>query len=83
MAAGSAAFNNTTPGGQLGGDIFDNSTNILPSVQGRMWREADIGLNNTLSRGNQPSTRLLYSNDGLFNITTDHYGTATSIGKWK
>lgn len=77
------ALNNTTPGGQLGGDIFDNSTNILPSVQSRVWREADIGLNNTMSRGNKPGTRLLCSNDGLLYITTDHYGTATSIGKWK
>ncbi|MFV8855450.1 VENN motif pre-toxin domain-containing protein, partial [Serratia fonticola] len=77
------ALNNTTPGGQLGGDIFENSTNILPSAQGRVWREADIGLNNTMSRSNQPGTRLLYSNDGLLYITTDHYGTATSIGKWK
>lgn len=77
------ALNNMTPGGQLGGDIFENSTNILPSAQGRVWREADVGLNNTMSRSNQPGTRLLYSNDGLLYITTDHYGTATSIGKWK
>ncbi|AYP22837.1 guanine-specific ribonuclease N1 and T1 [Pantoea agglomerans] len=26
---------------------------------------------------------MLYSNDGLLYITTDHYETATSIGKWK
>ncbi|HCZ39332.1 MAG TPA: guanine-specific ribonuclease N1 and T1 [Brochothrix thermosphacta] len=26
---------------------------------------------------------MLYSNDGLLYITTDHYKTATSIGKWK
>ncbi|WP_284677030.1 hemagglutinin repeat-containing protein [Leclercia adecarboxylata] len=77
------ALNNTTPGGQIGGDIFENSTNILPSSPGRVWREADIGLNNTMSRGNQPGTRLLYSDDGLLYITTDHYETATSIGKWK
>ncbi|ARJ44181.1 ribonuclease [Pantoea alhagi] len=77
------ALNNTTPGGQLGGDVFENSTNLLPSAQDRVWREADIGLNNTMSRSNQPGTRLLYSNDGLLYITTDHYETATSIGKWK
>ncbi|OCQ51193.1 Ribonuclease precursor [Photorhabdus australis subsp. thailandensis] len=77
------ALNNTTPGGQLGGDIFENSNNLLPSSPGRVWREADIGLDNTMSRGNQPGTRLLYSNDGLLYITTDHYETAISIGKWK
>ncbi|OQV41599.1 guanine-specific ribonuclease N1 and T1 [Pantoea vagans] len=26
---------------------------------------------------------MLYSKDGLLYITTDHYETATSIGKWK
>ncbi|UWH05540.1 hemagglutinin repeat-containing protein [Dickeya fangzhongdai] len=77
------ALNNTNPGGQLGGDIFENSNNLLPSSPGRVWREADIGLNNTMSRSNQPGTRLLYSSDGLLYITTDHYETATSIGKWK
>ncbi|HEF0122193.1 TPA: hemagglutinin repeat-containing protein [Citrobacter youngae] len=77
------ALNNTNPGGQIGGDIFQNSTNILPSSAGRVWREADIGINNTMSRSNQPGTRLLYSNDGLLYITTDHYETATSIGRWK
>jgi filamentous hemagglutinin len=76
-------INNTTPGGQIGGDIFENSTNILPSSQGRVWREADIGLGNTISRSKQPGTRLLYSNDGLLYITTDHYETATPIGRWK
>ncbi|WP_368266061.1 ribonuclease domain-containing protein [Dickeya chrysanthemi] len=77
------ALNNTNPGGQLGGDIFENSNNLLPPSPGRVWREADIGLNNTMSRSNQPGTRLLYSSDGLLYITTDHYETATSIGKWK
>ncbi|WP_405471122.1 hypothetical protein ACGTI2_21310 (plasmid) [Morganella morganii] len=77
------ALNNTTPGGQIGGDIFENITNILPSSPGRVWREADIGLSNTMSRSNQAGTRLLYSNDGLLYITTDHYETATSIGIWK
>ncbi|RTY52840.1 guanine-specific ribonuclease N1 and T1 [Pantoea sp. YU22] len=26
---------------------------------------------------------MLYSRDGLLYITTDHYETATSTGKWK
>lgn len=74
---------NTIKNGQLGEDIFANSTNILPAKQGRIWYEADIGLINTMSRSNQTGTRLLYSNDGLLYITIDHYISATQIGTWK
>ncbi|WP_368664438.1 ribonuclease domain-containing protein, partial [Dickeya sp. DW 0440] len=81
--AGGKALNNYVSGGQIGGDVFHNTTNLLPSAPGRSWYEADIGLNNTMSRAKQAGTRLLYSNDGLLYITTDHYETATSIGKWK
>ncbi|VUT03212.1 Ribonuclease [Klebsiella spallanzanii] len=77
------ALNNSNPGKQIGGDIFQNSTNILPSAPGRIWREADVGINNTMSRSNQQGTRILYSNDGLLYVTTDHYTTVTSIGRWK
>ena len=77
------ALGNTIKNGQLGGDIFANSTNILPAKQGRIWYEADIGLINTMSRSNQAGTRLLYSNDGLLYITTDHYISAIQIGTWK
>lgn len=77
------ALNNTTPNGQIGEDVFENSTNLLPSAPGRVWHEADVGLSNTMSRSNQAGTRLLYSDDGLLYITTDHYRTATSIGTWK
>nr|WP_223257711.1 ribonuclease domain-containing protein [Pectobacterium peruviense] len=59
------------PGGQIGGDIFRNSDELLPSAPGRVWFEADIGLSNTMSRGNasQPASRLLYSSDGLLYVT--------------
>nr|WP_323151256.1 ribonuclease domain-containing protein [Pseudomonas glycinae] len=53
------------------------------SAPGRTWYEADAGLNNKMSRSNQPGTRLLYSDDGLLYITSDHYNTASSIGTWK
>lgn len=33
--------------------------------------------------GWKPGTRLLYSNDGLLFITTDHYKSFKEIGKWK
>ncbi|ABA73783.1 hypothetical protein Pfl01_2040 [Pseudomonas fluorescens Pf0-1] len=36
-----------------------------------------------MCRSNQPGTRLLYSDDGLLYITSDHYNTASSIGTWK
>ncbi|EQB2070204.1 VENN motif pre-toxin domain-containing protein, partial [Yersinia enterocolitica] len=77
------ALNNSVPGGQIGGDVFRDADNLLPSAPSRIWREADIGLDASISRSNQPGTRLLYSNDGLLYITTDHYKTATSIGTWK
>lgn len=53
------------------------------SSAGRTWYEADIGINNVMSRAKQGGTRLLYSDDGLLYITTDHYETVTSIGKGK
>lgn len=77
------ALNNYVPGGQIGSDVFDNTTGILPSSVGRTWYEADIGINNVMSRAKQGGTRLLYSDDGILYITTDHYETVTSIGKWK
>ncbi|MGE1005741.1 ribonuclease domain-containing protein, partial [Ralstonia pseudosolanacearum] len=77
------ALQNSVPGGQLGGDVFANSTNILPSSPGRIWYEADVGLNSSMSRSNQSGTRLLYSSDGLLYITSDHYKSVVSVGKWK
>jgi hypothetical protein len=77
------ALGNSIPGGQLGGDVFQNSTNVLPSAQGRIWYEADVGLDSTISRAKQPGTRLLYSNDGLLYVTPDHYESVHLIGRWK
>jgi RHS repeat-associated protein len=77
------ALENFVPGGQIGGDIFQNSTGLLPSAPNRVWFEADIGLTGTMSRSNQPGTRLLYSNDGQLYVTPDHYNTALPIGRWK
>ncbi|WP_426304861.1 hypothetical protein ACN9MJ_19085 [Acidovorax facilis] len=79
------ALNNFVPGGQLGGDVFNNvpPVNGLPQAANRTWQEVDIGMSNTMSRSNQLGTRLLYSNDGLLYITTDHYKTVAPIGTWK
>jgi RHS repeat-associated protein len=73
----------TTPGGQIGGDEFQNTTNVVPAAPGRTWSEADVGLSSGTSRSKQPGTRLLYSNDGLLYVTADHYETAHPIGTWK
>jgi hypothetical protein len=77
------ALENFMPGKQIGGDVFQNTTKIVPEAPGRVWFEADVGLSGRMSRAKQPGTRLLYSSDGLLCITTDHYKTAISAGKWK
>jgi len=81
--SGGKALSTTSPEKQIGGDIFENTTKVLPSEEGRIWYEADVGLSNTISRAKQNGTRLLYSNDGLLYITVDHYETVTPIGTWK
>ena len=77
------ALNHYAPGKQIGGDIFENTTGILPSAPNRVWYEADVGLTNKMTRTKQPGTRLLYSNDGQLYITYDHYLTVYNIGTWK
>jgi RHS repeat-associated protein len=77
------ALNNYAPGKQIGGDVFENTTGILPETPGRVWHEADVGLTNTMTRAKQPGTRLLYSNDGQMYVTYDHYQTVHNIGTWK
>ena len=77
------AVGNYVPNGQIGGDIFMNTTSVVPYSHGRVWFEADVGLLNTMKRSSQPGTRLLYSNDGLMYITWDHYETVKYIGNYK
>ena len=77
------AVGTTNPGKQLGGDLFKNTDNLLPEAKNRIWTEVDIGLDSLISRAKQPGTRLVYSNDGLLFITTDHYESFFKIGEWK
>jgi len=49
---------------------------MLPDASGRIWYEADINY----TSGYRGNDRLLYSNDGLFYKTTDHYESFTKIG---
>lgn len=38
--------------GQIGGDIYRNEQQLLPTSDGRVWFEADVGINNQISRIN-------------------------------
>ena len=76
------ALNNYVPGGSLGGDVFDNFPPVLPEAPGRVWFEADIGLDYTMGRGKQAGHRLVYSNDGLAYVSADHYKSFLPVEDW-
>jgi RHS repeat-associated protein len=72
------------PGAQLGGDVYENTGRVkLPAADGRGWYEADIGIDSSKTRSKQPGTRLLYSNDGLAYVTSDHYESFYQLPNWK
>ena len=58
------------PGKCIGGDRFWNLEEQLPDADGRIWYECDI---DTLDYKDRGSRRLVFSNDGLFYYTHDHY----------
>lgn len=57
------------PGRAIGGDRFGNWEAQLPNRPDRTWYEADINYD----CGRRGPERLVYSNDGLMYVTTDHY----------
>lgn len=59
-------------GAAIGGNRFGNYEGLLPNSSGRSWTECDIDTNGATSRG---SKRLVFSNDGLYYYTDDHYET--------
>lgn len=63
------------PGMSIGGDRFGNREGLLPNKDGRIWYEADINYEG----GRRNADRIVYSNDGLIYMTTDHYKTFTEI----
>lgn len=63
------------PGATIGGDVYKNRENKLPSAPGRIWYEADIDYNG----GFRNQSRLLFSDDGLLFATYDHYQTFYEI----
>jgi hypothetical protein len=57
------------PGRAIGGDVWTNRQESLPSKQGRIYLEADLNYN----CGNRNADRVVFSNDGLIFVTHDHY----------
>lgn len=54
----------------IGGDRFGNREGLLPEAAGRSYTECDIDTDGYGSRG---SRRLVFSSDGLYFYTADHY----------
>jgi hypothetical protein len=65
------------PGKAIGGDRFGNRERRLPAANGRQWYEADLDTN----CGKRGAKRLLWSSDGLYYVTVDHYQTFRRVPK--
>ncbi len=57
-------------GAAIGGDSFGNREGLLPEAPGRHYYECDIDTDGYGSRG---ARRLIFSRDGLYFYTKDHY----------
>lgn len=57
-------------GAAIGGDRFGNREGLLPAANGRSYTECDI---DTLGASARGAKRLVFSNDGLYFYTDDHY----------
>lgn len=68
-------LNKVAPGKMIGGDVFGNRENKLPSAPGRVWFECDVDYNG----GYRNNCRIIYSNDGLMFKTDSHYTSFISI----
>ena len=67
---------NYKEGAAIGGDRFGNYEGLLPEADGRAYTECDIDTNGYSSRG---SRRLVFSNDGLYFYTSDHYESFSEV----
>ena len=63
-------------GAAIGGDYFGNYEGLLPEAEGRAYTECDIDTNGYSSRG---SRRLVFSNDGMYFYTSDHYESFSEV----
>ncbi|MCS7268017.1 MAG: ribonuclease domain-containing protein [Geminicoccaceae bacterium] len=61
----------------LGGDRFGNREKKLPEKRDRKWFEADLDF----FCGSRGPKRLVWSDDGLMYLTTDHYQTFKEVPK--
>ena len=61
-------------GAAIGGDFFGNYEALLPTESGQRYTECDIDTDGYPSRG---SRRLVFSNDGRYFYTSDHYESFT------
>ena len=67
-----SSVENYLDGAAIGGDRFGNREGLLPKAAGRSYTECDIDTDGQSSRG---AKRLVFSNDGLYFDTEDHYET--------
>lgn len=63
------------PGKSIGGDKFGNYDGALPAAAGRTYRECDIAYDG----GYRGGKRLVWSSDGLYFYTEDHYETFVEL----
>ena len=63
------------PDMSIGGDRFGNYEGLLPDAKGRTWYECDANYKGK-KRG---AERVLFSSDGLFYYTDDHYESFTEM----
>jgi len=61
-------------GAAIGGDTFGNREGLLPKAKGRTYTECDLS---TLGKEKRGAERLVFSNDGLYFHTRDHYESFT------
>ena len=62
-------LSDVAPGKSIGGDRFGNYEGLLPTERGRTYKEADC----YYSEGPRNACRLVFSSDGLYFYTEDHY----------
>lgn len=63
-------------GAAIGGDRFGNREGLLPKASGRSYTECDIDTHGADNRG---AKRLVFSNDGLYFYTDDHYQSFSQL----
>lgn len=63
------------PGKSIGGDRFGNYESLLPDKKDRRWYECDANYQG----GERGVQRVVFSSDGLYYYTDDHYESFTQM----